>query len=77
MRLSTGRPAGARTITARATHHSITKKLFCVECGALREASRVGGSKEFLLAPCGHTRVLFTSEAVDDRNSAVEKGKTR
>lgn len=38
------------------------KRLFCIECGALRDARRIGREAEFTLEPCGHARVLMSSE---------------
>jgi hypothetical protein len=45
------------------------KRLYCIECGALRDARRVGRAAEYTLEPCGHTRLPMTSEVVQERNN--------
>ena len=72
-RLSVGRPQGAGFITARATHHSVTKRLWCPTHGSMQDAQKVTPrSTEYELA-CGCRRSLMSSEAVDDATSRSRK----
>ena len=53
----------------RATHHSAIKKLYCVECGAMRDAHKVAArATEYEMTPCMHVRTLMSSEIVQERN---------
>jgi hypothetical protein len=46
-------------------------RLFCIECGALRDARRIGRAAEYTLEPCGHKRLPFSSEVVGERNEQI------
>jgi hypothetical protein len=58
--MSTRRPKG-KLIGTRTKFESVVKRLFCTECGAMRDARKVGRSAEYTLA-CGHMRMLMSSE---------------
>jgi hypothetical protein len=49
------------------------KRLFCIECGALRDARRIGRAAEYTLEPCGHKRLPMTSELAQGRNDATSQ----
>jgi hypothetical protein len=49
------------------------RRLFCIECGALRDAHRIGRAVEFTLEPCQHVRLLMSSEIIGGRNDATER----
>jgi hypothetical protein len=46
------------------------RRLYCIECGALRDARRVGRAAEYTLEPCGHKRLPMSSEKAQERNNA-------
>ena len=58
---------------ARTKNDSVTKRLFCIECGAMRDCRRVGRSAEYTLEPCGHKRLLMSSELAQGRNDATSQ----
>jgi hypothetical protein len=59
--MSARRPEGKLAI-ARTKHEAVIKRLFCNDCAAMRDARRVGRSPEYTLEPCGHKRMLMSSE---------------
>ena len=69
--MSNRRPKG-KLIGARTKFESTVKRLFCVDCGAMRDARRVGRSAEYTLEPCGHQRTLLTSETIGERNGQAQ-----
>jgi hypothetical protein len=50
---------------------SAVRRLYCTECGALKDARKVGKSADYTL-DCGHSRSLYTSEQVAERNARDE-----
>lgn len=73
-RLSTNRPQGSGFITARATHHSVTKRLWCPTHGSMQDAHKVTPRSTEYELDCGCRRSLMSSEVINDRNSASGKG---
>jgi hypothetical protein len=57
-----------RLTVPRATHRSTVKRLYCVECGAMRDAHKAARATEYGLRPCMHVRSLLSSERVALRN---------
>jgi hypothetical protein len=58
-----------RVKVPRATHHSVVKRLWCIECCTMMDAHRTARSTEYELSPCGHKRILMSSEAVQERGA--------
>jgi len=54
---------------------AVLKRLYCKECGALRDARRVGRAAEYTMEPCGHTRLAMTSEQIQERNEETGHAK--
>jgi hypothetical protein len=53
------------------------KRLYCVDCGAIRDARRIGRAAEYTLNPCGHVRMPFSSELVTERNAEAANGSAQ
>jgi hypothetical protein len=70
--MSHRRPAG-KLIGSRTKFESVLKRIYCMECGAMRDCRRVGRSAEYTLEPCGHKRVLMSSERGVENDAENER----